>query len=708
MEELIQKKRVKINFGIFLYTAFTICIVISDYLQYLISANYWLSLGIAAVAVAAGCFLLRKKIQINAIVISKGDIAVILGILFLSALRIAIPANDFDTNNYHLYFQEYLGRDFVNSDFFPIRACNAHCFILGDRMAWIFRKLLGYRLGVIVNTLVLILIYFQAKSIVKAIDRDRERKLGKLVIPVVAIAMFTETLIWNIDTYLIDTFAIPFLLEALRFALLDRDDEVENNTLVWVALMAGCAVSIKMSNVFVLAVLAVFYIVRFRKKIKPLPVVIGASLALFMVGIYMWIGFDITGNPVFPYANGIFKSEYFSLVNSPNDYSAFYARFGPSNFLEYLIWPITVIIHPQKANDMGITAGHLLTFAVIFIIWIVSFILKKTRDKQYLKLLSVWLIFYIFNLTLFQGYSRYVIIMDLLAGILACVALWDWFGKKGVMRVISICLAGVFFVQTGYLAHSYIIKSYEPAWRNTAVADWKTTKQNAKLILKDHHAGVPQHITDDIDVWGVVYYNGSQLAMIKDDVPIIGLDMAVTNEKTQAMSDELREKYKNNNMYTALPAYDVEAGTLMISKLGYEIDRVVLIQPTFIDVSKAMMLLRIKPVDEPKTINAYMLSELEGTVEIPEGASQVKIFVGHEPLAYSWGSDGTLLEISAKNGEKEILMFKDIVTVDGDYITIDLPEELLNGGPIELKWSKPHSEGIDYTGDWVRMIVQYC
>ena len=635
MEQLIQNKRVKINFGIFLYTVFTVCIVISDYLQYLISVNYWLSLGISVIAVALLCVLLRKKITINKILISKGDIAVILGILFLSALRIAIPANDFDTNNYHLYFQEYLGRDFVTGDFFPIRACNAHCFILGDRMIWLFRKILGYRLGVIFNTLVLILIYFQVKYIVTAIDRNREHKIGKLIIPIAAVAMFTETLIWNIDTYLIDTFAIPFLLEAFRIALLDNEEDIENNTLVGVALMAGCAVSIKMSNVLILLVLAIFYVVRFRKKVKPLPIVIGAIFALFTVGIYMWIGFDITGNPVFPYANGIFKSEYFSAVNSPNDYSAFYARFGPSGFVEYLIWPIIVVLHPQKANDMGITAGHLLTFSVIFIIWIALFILKKERDKQYLKLLSVWGIFYIFNLTLFQGYSRYVIIMDLLAGVLACIALWDWFGKKGVLRVVSLLFACILSVQTGYLAYSYIFKSYEPAWRNTAVVDWNTTKQNAKLMLKDHGSGVPQYITDDIDVWGVVHYNGSQLAMIKDDVPIVGLDMAITNEKTQAMSAELRDKYKNDNMYTGLSAYDVEAGTFMISKLGYEIERVVLVQPNFVDITKAMMLFRIRPVDESKTINAYILSELEGTVEIPEGASQVKIFIGHEPRAYS-------------------------------------------------------------------------
>ena len=59
MEQLIQNKRVKINFGIFLYTVFTVCIVISDYLQYLISVNYWLSLGISVIAVALLWVLLR-------------------------------------------------------------------------------------------------------------------------------------------------------------------------------------------------------------------------------------------------------------------------------------------------------------------------------------------------------------------------------------------------------------------------------------------------------------------------------------------------------------------------------------------------------------------------------------------------------------------------------------------------------------------------
>ena len=266
MESALQDKRVKINFGIALYTTFTVCIAISDYLQYLLSANYWLSLIISFLCVTAVWFLLRKNVSIKSVSVSKGDIVVIVAILLLSALRIAIPANDFDTNNYHLYFQEYLGRDFINSDFFPIRACNAHYFILGDRMAWLFRKILGYRLGVVLNTLVLVLIYFQVKDIVVSIDRNRDREIGKCVIPIVVVALFTENLLWNMDTHLIDTFAIPFLLEAFRIALLDRDEDVQNGTLAWVALVAGCAVSIKMSNAFCLLVPAVFYIIRFRKK----------------------------------------------------------------------------------------------------------------------------------------------------------------------------------------------------------------------------------------------------------------------------------------------------------------------------------------------------------------------------------------------------------------------------------------------------------
>ena len=706
MEAIKQQEKMKFNLGIVLYTAFTICIVIGDYLQYLFSANYWLSLAIAVIGMGAICFLLRKKCTINPIKLCRGDAIVIFAILFLSAIRIAIPANDFDTNNYHLYFQEYFGRDFINSDFFPIRACNAHYFVLGDRMAWLFRKVLGYRLGVLLNTLVLILIYFQTKGIVSCIDRDRERKLGKWLIPIVGCALFTETLLWNIDTHLIDTFAIPFLLEALRISLLDRDEDVQNGTLVWVAIVAACAISIKISNVFCLLPSAVVYIIRFRKKIKPIPVCIGILSALFLVAIYMWIGFKITGNPIFPYGNGIFKSEYFSLTDSPNDFSAFYARFGPVGFWEYIIWPIVSILKPLKANDMGINVGRLLTFVIIFLIWIILYARKKTRDKQYLTLLGVWLAFYIFNLTLFQGYSRYVILMDILGGVLACIALYDWFCEKGTMRIVSSILLFVLTVQTGILGYSYIIRNCEYGWRNTAIVDWNTTKDNAKWLLRDHEAGIPAEITDDIDVWGVVEFNGSQLIMIKDSVPVIGLTMAVTNEKTQEMSDALREQYKDQNMYTALMQDAIDNGLSSLSSLGYEVESVRPIQPTFIDANSCMLLMKIKPIESSNHISSTRLAEKSGSISIPAGASAVKLLVGQDPYAYSWGIDGTPLEFYITDGDHETVLFSGNVAVENEYITIDIPQNVLNGGELELHWRKNYADDSDETGDWLRVIVQ--
>lgn len=705
--EALQEK-IQISFGIALYTAFTVCIAGVDYLQYLLSLNYWWAFAISAAFVVLCCFLLRKRVALKPVVITKGDVFMLVAISVLSIIRIAIPATDFDTYNYHLYFQQCFGRDFINSDFFPIRACNAHYFILGDRMIWLFRQILGYRLGVFFNTIVLFLIYFQLKDIVNGIDRDRERKLGKWIVPIVAITMFTETLLQVMDSYLIDTFALPFLLEAFRIALLDRDEDVKDGTLVWVAAVASCAVSIKLSNAFCLIVPALFYIVRFRKKIKPLPVVFGVLCALFMTGIYMYIGFDITGNPLFPYANGIFKSEYFSLTDSPNDYSAFYARFGPVGFWEYLIWPLTTILHPLKASDVGVTSGRLLTIVVIFLVWFVLFLCKKETDKRYLKLMGVWLTFYLLNLTVFQGYSRYIILMDIIGCVLACVTLYDWFFKKGVMRVVSLVLVTVLGVQTGFLGYTYIIQNYEPAWRYTALANWNQTAENAKYIFRDRKAGVPDEITNDIEVWGVVEYNGSQLMMIKEDVPIIGLTMSVTNDHTGEMLNALREQYKDKNMYTAFMVHMFEPGLNSLSKLNYEVESVRLIHPTFVDATSCMVLMKIRPVDQQKKIETHTLTEQSGTIAIPTDSTQVEVHVGHDPIAYSWGSDGTPLEfyLKTESGE-EIILFHDLIEVGDEYTTVTIPTEYIKSQGMQLHWRKIYDAGTDANGDWVRVILQY-
>lgn len=701
----LQENRSGIRYGLLLYTVFTVGIVLSDYLQYFFAMSYWVAVSISLVLCGAAGAWMIKKGECSRFPITLGD-GIVVGIfLLLSAMRSA-PDNSYDVNNYHLYFQEYFGRDFVNYDFFPMRACNAHYFILGDRMLWFFRNIFGYRIGTFLNTLIIILSYFQLKDIIVQCNTGTNEKIIKGASIIVLFGLFSDHVLWNINVYYIDFLAFPFMIEALRIAVIEK--EGSNKNLLWVSLMAGCAISIKMSNVVIFAFFAIIYIVRFGRSISVKPFVAGVLIVLATCGIYMYISWVITGNPVFPFANSVFESEYFSLVNSPNDYSAFNVRFGPKTLLQHLIWPVYIILHPEMSDDMPIHTGRLLLSITVVTVRCIQ-IWKRDRkhNAMYFALSGIWYFSYGLIMTVFNGYSRYVPVMEVLGGILVIWAIIDWYGSKKWPRVAAVVLSMVVIFQSGYLFYIYTMKDNEPAWRETALSDWSNYVANLKMVFHDHDSGVSEEITKDIDCWGIVQYNGSQAINIKDTVPVIGLTMAVTNEKTQQMADQLREEYRDSNMYTPLGMEVFDSGIAKIGDVKYQIERIIPTSPAFINVTDRMMLVQISPADQEIVTSAVSVIETEGTISLPAGVADVTLFVGHDPLASSWGSDGTDLIITADNGVQTMELFREKISVDQEYASVIIPEDFLEVGAVILKLEKDYSQNGDATGDWVKVVYQY-
>ena len=52
------------------------------------------------------------------------------------------------------------------------------------------------------------------------------------------------------------------------------------------------------------------------------------------------------------------------------------------------------------------------------------------------------------------------------------------------------------------------------------------------------------------------------------------------------------------------------------------------------------------------------------------------------------------------------MLFSGNVAVENEYVTIDIPQNVLNGGELELHWRKNYADDSDETGDWLRVIVQ--
>ena len=274
----------KINLSIFLFVFLTIFILINDYICFFTKtgANFVTYLVSFLLLSLISCFLIfKKKVKIEKDKFNKADIIFLVFIIFILSLRVAIPDSAFDTLNYHLYLQENPFFNNTTFNFFPSRWINTFTLPLADRMHYFFRLILGYRLGLILNTLCLIVVFYQLKRILsKFMNNETLISLSALVIIV------TEQILTNMITYYVDLLILPIFLEIILI-IFDKEKNPLNN--YWILLLAGIAISFKISNIYFIILFAILYIIKYRKSINVKTFLIGIPLFIFPFVLYLLI-----------------------------------------------------------------------------------------------------------------------------------------------------------------------------------------------------------------------------------------------------------------------------------------------------------------------------------------------------------------------------------------------------------------------------------
>ena len=400
----------KLNFHFFVVLFIAIVAMFCDLLIYITKLDYGIALCLSACicTIITTLFFKKKSIKIT-FDYEKNDIFIF--IIFLIVLIIqccAHPEFVYDVRSYHVYLQENPFADKVNFDFFPGRIYCDFLFPLGDRMHYIFRYLLGYRLGTIFSCYLIVVLFYQAKKILQYLSNNKKSKslyaYGILTIFIVT---------WFVGSYQIDNIGLIFLLE-LFYIIFCKDELLKNKKLLYFTIfLAGISIGIKVSNVFFVAILGLYGIIKNRKDLKSLRIrdfFIGIFLILIPFALYLYDNYKQTGSILFPYYNSIFKSEYFGLYNWTDP------RFTDKNiFFDSILWPINALL--IKLNYGHIEAGNIIreiftacyyVFTYIFIIY--SVIRKRFKTKLFkLAILSIICTFvWIYCL---EGYVRYGLII---------------------------------------------------------------------------------------------------------------------------------------------------------------------------------------------------------------------------------------------------------------------------------------------------------
>jgi hypothetical protein len=275
-------------------------------------------------------------------------------LVFYFLLRVALPDMSWDVLDYRLVNAEraLTGWPVRAGEFFPTR------FPFNpapDMAAGVARRLLGYRLGTLLNLSALLWAGLILERLLRpVVSGGLRRSLCVLLL------LLTEHLLFEVNNYMVDVLALPLLLEATRLAVSDHGDERSGRrALVRVGLYLGASLAFKLTNLAFAIPLVLVCAWRIRRgEWRPGGAVVLAALAalalpLVPYSLYAWWQ---TGNPVFPVYNWIFQSPYWPIHDPRTE------RWGPivddprfknMRVWEVLLWPL---LHPFRVEN---TAGDL-------------------------------------------------------------------------------------------------------------------------------------------------------------------------------------------------------------------------------------------------------------------------------------------------------------------------------------------------------------
>jgi len=498
-------------------------------------------------------------------------------------MSVAHPDTSFDVLNYHLVNAErgLRGWPFIAGDFFPtILQVNP----APDMVSALFRKVLGYRLGTVVNYLAMLWIAMIVDKFLRPYLRNNWVRAAA-VLTVVS----TEMLLYLQNYYLIDLFALPLLLEATYLTLNFSDLRKKNYALVQIAGFLGLAIAFKITNVAFAAPISMLCAVNIfqnRKEIRLGSVVIAGALFVAPSLPFAWVMFRETGNPAFPLLNAIFKSPYLAPHNWEDP------SHGPKKWWEYLIWPILTVIYPERLSEMsGLITGYTGRIAVAFVVSILGLATRSLHNKLRTCCLVVLVGSVFWTVT--TGNGRYGLYLELMGGIIAVAVLvsviqsqlvQNLSGDKRKAVIVAVLFGGLLVTQSA-IAYRHVYKQMflrmdKEGKKVGFTASLQTSGVEARNLLNDYSA--TKYLTaqqreklDQVEVWVNSCYtsNGIEI-MLKPEVPMVSVsdyiatfDLLETPSSQQRLAQTLAG-LRGKRMFTLVPKGGLPNATKFVNRAG--------------------------------------------------------------------------------------------------------------------------------------------
>lgn len=242
----------------------------------------------------------------------------------------------------------------------------------------------------------------------------------------------------------------------LLFKITFRPDLQKGYKFLIVGLLMGFALGLKPTVVSYCLGAGLTSVIFYKKLNKPLPYIllfaVGGLLGyLLSNGWFMWHYWEWYKNPFFPFANSIFKSEYYDNANFRD------TQFLPSLKL-FFVYPYIWNLFKFKIVECSFYDIRLTVYYTIFLLTIFSFLFSK-KARLFFKTNYKWGVYFTFLIVTFFIWMalfsilRYIIVVEMLGCMVICrlVVKWcfEWFndctGKYKIFKIAG-CVIGIFLI----------------------------------------------------------------------------------------------------------------------------------------------------------------------------------------------------------------------------------------------------------------------
>lgn len=234
--------------------------------------------------------------------------------------------------------------------------------------------------------------------------------------------------------------AIPILLGL--YLLLRSLGTKCNSIFIFSGIAFGISVGLKLTSAHYV-VGALFTLVICSRQFKSF-ILFGLGLLagyLIVDGVFLYLRWETVGNPVFPFANNIFKSPYF-----PEAWKSF-SSFDPSKIFYYLSLPFIWLQSGDLAEASAIRDGRLLLAYLGCGILVISFFKSRRFNEKELGLVAFFLFSFLSWILVFRIY-RYLVGLEMISGVVLVVGLQRVFlGRKQLAAIVVAFSSLVFLAQ---------------------------------------------------------------------------------------------------------------------------------------------------------------------------------------------------------------------------------------------------------------------